>query len=208
MLNLWQIFAVCIIFGGKMEYLDILDEHGEPTGKIIERTTAHEKGILHRTSHVWICRKHNSNIQILLQKRSRNKDSNPGCYDISSAGHIPAGSDFIDSALRELQEELGINAKKSELIYCGQRRFCYKNIFHGKDFIDNQISNVYLLKRDIDADKITFQKEEIESIMWIEYYECIEKVRKNEIPHCIVSEELEMLRDNIDKLFGQEGNRR
>ena len=201
MLNLWQIFAVCMIFGGKMEYLDIVDEYGRPTGKTIERTIAHEKGILHRTSHVWICRKHKSNIQILLQKRSRNKDSNPECYDISSAGHILAGSDFLESAIRELYEELGICADKNELLYCGQRRFCYKNIFHGKDFIDNQISNVYLLKCDIDAEKIKFQKEEIESIMWIEYYECIEKVRKNEIPHCIVLEELNMLKSNIDKIF-------
>ena len=134
MLNLWQIFAVCIIFGGKMEYLDILDEHGEPTGKIIERTTAHEKGILHRTSHVWICRKHNSNIQILLQKRSRNKDSNPGCYDISSAGHIPAGSDFIDSALRELQEELGINAKKIRTDLLRSKTFLLQKYFSRKRF--------------------------------------------------------------------------
>ncbi len=188
-----------------MEYLDIVDEHGEPTGKTIERTIAHEQGILHRTSHVWICRKHGSNIQLLLQKRSQNKDSHPGCHDISSAGHIPAGSGFLESAIRELYEELGIYADKSELIYCGQRRFLYKNKFHGKAFIDNQISNVYLLKRDIDAEKINFQIEEIESVIWMNFYECIEKVRKNEIPHCIVLEELEMLKANIDKIFNQEG---
>ena len=45
---------------------------------------------------------------VLLQKRSENKDSFPGSYDISSAGHIPSGVDFLESALRELEEELGI----------------------------------------------------------------------------------------------------
>ncbi|MDY3928445.1 MAG: NUDIX domain-containing protein [Clostridia bacterium] len=180
-----------------MEFLDIIDKNGEPTGKIVERSEAHRKGIAHRTSHVWLCRKNNGSIQILLQKRSNDKDSNPGCYDISSAGHIPAGSGFLDSAIRELSEELGINADKNELIYCGQRHFLYENVFYGKKFIDNQTSNVYLLKRDIDAQNINFQKEEIQSVMWIDYYECVEKVKNNEIPNCIVLEELNMIGNNL-----------
>ena len=46
--------------------------------------------------------------ELLLQKRSHDKDSFPDCYDISSAGHVPAGSSVLDSAIRELSEELGI----------------------------------------------------------------------------------------------------
>ena len=40
-----------------MEWLDIVDDLGNPTGKIIERKEAHQKGIQHRTSHVWLIRK-------------------------------------------------------------------------------------------------------------------------------------------------------
>ena len=83
-----------------MEYLDIVDENGVPTGKTAERTAAHKQGLRHRTSHVWILRERAGKVEVLLQKRSQNKDSFPGCYDISSAGHIPAGVDFIPSALR------------------------------------------------------------------------------------------------------------
>ena len=43
-----------------MEYLDVVDENGVPTGQIVERIMAHEKGIRHRTSHVWIFRKRNN----------------------------------------------------------------------------------------------------------------------------------------------------
>ena len=71
------------------ELLDIVDELGNPTGKVVEREIAHQKGIRHRTSHVWLVRKRNNKVQVLLQKRSHNKDSFPDCYDISSAGHIP-----------------------------------------------------------------------------------------------------------------------
>ena len=123
-----------------MEYLDIVDENGVPTGKIAERTAAHKQGLRHRTSHVWILRERAGKVEVLLQKRSQNKDSFPGCYDISSAGHIPAGVDFIPSALRELKEELGCSVSENELIYCGQRRFSYDGVFHGKEFHDRQVS--------------------------------------------------------------------
>lgn len=68
------------------EILDIVDENGEPTGETVEREFAHADGIRHRTSHVWLARKRNGRAEILLQKRAENKDSYPGCYDISSAG--------------------------------------------------------------------------------------------------------------------------
>ena len=55
-----------------MELLDIVDENGIPTGKTIARVAAHLYGIRHRTSHVWLFRKHDGKLQILLQKRSHN----------------------------------------------------------------------------------------------------------------------------------------
>ena len=91
------------------EMLDIVDENGVPTGQSVPRTTAHAEGLRHRTSHVWIVRRKNGRVQVLLQMRCAAKDSYPGCYDISSAGHIPAGAEFVGSALRELREELGVN---------------------------------------------------------------------------------------------------
>ena len=90
-----------------MERLDIVDQNAQPIGLTIDRDTAHAEGIRHRTSHVWILRRRGGCVEILLQKRSKTKDSFPGCYDISSAGHIPAGMDFVPSALRELKEEYG-----------------------------------------------------------------------------------------------------
>ncbi len=129
--------------GAEMELLDIVDEKGNPTGETVPREVAHREGIRHHTAHVWIFRRRGGVVQILLQKRSDSKDSDPGCYDISSAGHIPAGSDYIPSAVRELKEELGVDMNGDELIYCGQRRFRFERKFHGSMFCDNQVTNVY-----------------------------------------------------------------
>ena len=176
-----------------MELLDIVDEQGIPTGKTIERTLAHEQGILHRTSHVWIMREKKGRIQVLLQKRSEEKDSYPGCYDISSAGHIPAGVDFLPSAIRELEEELGLSVPQEVLVYCGQRRFQFQQIFHGKPFHDNQVSNIYLLWLDKEPEEFLLQKEEVSAVRWFDFQDCMQQVEKNTIPHCIFMEELNML---------------
>ena len=65
-----------------MEFFDIINEAGEPTGQTVERSIAHAQGIRHRTAHIWIIREMEGRIQVLLQKRSTEKDSFP-------AGLIP-----------------------------------------------------------------------------------------------------------------------
>ncbi len=177
-----------------MELLDVVDEWGNPTGEIVERTQAHEEGIRHRTSHVWIVRKKGGRRQILLQKRSQDKDSHPGCYDISSAGHIPAGAGFLESAVRELSEELGVCALEEELVYCGTRTIIWEGSFYGKPFLDHQVSNVYLLARDMEAEEFVLQASEVESVLWMDFEACVQAVREGSIPNCIVIEELEMVR--------------
>lgn len=177
-----------------MELLDIVDENGIPTGKVIDREIAHSQGILHRTSHVWLLRKKNNHVQILLQKRSSSKDSHPDCYDISSAGHIPAGIDFKESAIRELKEELGINADVEDLIYTGVRRIRFKDIFHNQLFIDNQVSRVYVLWCDLNEEDFNIQKEELSEVKWFDFDECYEMVKYNRFEHCIVLEELDMVK--------------
>lgn len=90
-----------------MELFDVIDSKGNPTGQIVSREKAHAEGIPHRTVHIWIIREKEGRVQILLQKRSQNKDSFPGKFDTSSAGHIQAGDEPLESAIRELKEESG-----------------------------------------------------------------------------------------------------
>lgn len=177
-----------------MEYLDIVDEQGNPTGEIVERTIAHQKGIRHRTSHVWILRKKNDQVEILMQKRSLNKDSYPGCYDISSAGHILAGSSYEESALRELKEELGVSVHLDELHLIGITHSDSNHIFHGQPFHNVQVSRVYALWYDGD---FVLQEEELSGVCWIALDECVEKVKNNAFKHCIKLSELQMIKDYL-----------
>ncbi|MCD7709433.1 MAG: NUDIX domain-containing protein [Clostridiales bacterium] len=181
-----------------MERLDVVDENGMPTGETVTREEAHRDGIRHRTAHVWIARRRGDSVEILLQKRCMAKDSFPGCYDISSAGHIPAGVDFVPSALRELSEELGVKATEQDLIDCGMYFGAPVDTeFHGKPFHDRQISRVFLMWLDREPAEFSLQPEEIESVMWMEYWECRRAVAEGTIQNCMHVEELEMLRRHL-----------
>ena len=78
-----------------------------------------------------------------------NKDSFPGRFDTSSAGHIQAGDEPIESALRELHEELGIQAVKEDLDFAGTFRIQYEKEFHGKMFRDNEVAFVYVYQKPV-----------------------------------------------------------
>ena len=174
------------------EYLDVVDENGQPTGTIIERAAAHREGVPHRTAHLWLVRKLGNRIQILLQKRAMTK-SFPGCYDISSAGHIPAGQDYIPSAIRELKEELGLVADGADLIFCGDITIFWDDVFFGVPYHDRQYTKIFLLWADVDEDRFILQKEEVAGVLWIDLEECIRAVAAGTLENCIAIEELKMV---------------
>lgn len=174
-----------------MEIFDIVDENGIPTGDTVERKEAHREGICHRTAHIWVIRENGvtngtKTYDILLQKRSANKDSFPGRYDTSSAGHITAGDEPITSALRELQEELGIVATQEDLTFAGTFRVRYEKEFHGQLFKDNEIAFVYVYSRPVDLSTLTLQEEEVECVEWFDlettYHECLTHNQKFCVP--------------------------
>ena len=82
-----------------MEFFDVIDETGKVTGEIISREKAHREGALHRSVHVWVIREKEGKTEVLLQKRSEEKESFPGMYDTSSAGHVSEGEEVLSSAL-------------------------------------------------------------------------------------------------------------
>lgn len=190
-----------------MEYIDLRGEDGSLTGEVKERGLIHRDGDLHGTAHVWLIRyrEDKQSADVLLQKRSKNKDSFPGSYDISSAGHIPAGADFLDSALRELEEELGIKAGAEDLNYGFTHMGYHEEEFYGKLFKNHEYSKVYLYECDLPVEEMKIQEEEVESVLWMDYRECLEHIRKGDLNHCIFPDEFEKLVTEIENYFARTG---
>ena len=183
-----------VLDGKPLELLDLLDENGEPSGQVRERTLVHLNGDWHRTSHVWVVRRRgDGGHDLLLQKRSRGKDFFGGCYDISSAGHIPAGQDYLESALRELKEELGIAAEPEDLRLVGVHDGRYEGEFHGRIFKNHEKSHVFAYEKPVEIEKLKLQKEEVESVKWMRIEDVLAAVKAHDPGYCLFEDEIEML---------------
>lgn len=65
----------------------------------------HDSSLIHRTVSIVLSDKIGN---IVLQKRSMNKDTEPGKYTVSASGHVEKGQSYQEAAERELLEEIGV----------------------------------------------------------------------------------------------------
>jgi len=88
------------------ELFDVCDEHDHVIGQA-PRGEVHARGLLHRAVHIFVF---NSRGELLLHRRSTQKDEYPLCMTSSASGHLGVGEDYATAAGRELEEELGLRA--------------------------------------------------------------------------------------------------
>ncbi|MDO5291465.1 MAG: NUDIX domain-containing protein [bacterium] len=183
-----------VLNGTPLEFFDLRDQEGNPTGKRKARVLAHQDGDLHGTSHIWVARECNNNgYELLLQKRSATKDAYPGCYDVSSAGHLDIGETYLEAAIREAREELGLLVDEQDLEFVGMHDVYMEEEFYHKPFRNHELSAIYLYKVTNSDQQFTLQKEEVEAVRWFPYTTLLKEVQNNDINHCLVLDELKML---------------
>jgi 16S rRNA (adenine1518-N6/adenine1519-N6)-dimethyltransferase len=88
------------------EIFDVVDESDSVVGSAT-RHEVHTKGLRHRAVHIFVF---NAQGELFLQLRSRWKDLHPLKWDSSAAGHLNTGHEYDETAVRELEEELGVSA--------------------------------------------------------------------------------------------------
>ncbi len=142
-----------------IEMIDVLTPEGEPTGVRKPKPDIHRDGEWHRAIHVWIVTPDN---RLLLQRRSIRKENNPGLWDVSAAGHISAGEDVLDSAVREVQEELGITVPRNELRHIGTlRESC---ILNDGRYLDNEFHEIFMVRRNVELRDLVLQPSEVDEV--------------------------------------------
>ena len=154
-----------------MELLDVVDEENNLTGKVEHREIIHQKGLYHREVGIWIM---NEKGKILIQKRSANKKQAPNKWGIT-AGHVDAGQEPIEVAIREVLEEIGLELKKEEI------EFLFVTKKH-KKFSDTQYNNnfqyIYFARSNKKIEEYEIQEEELSEVKYISIEE-LEKVIEN-----------------------------
>lgn len=146
------------------ELLQIVDENtGEPTGEHLPRKEVLEKKLWCRTTNIFVL---NTEGQILCHQRSKNKERFPGAWSTHFGGHVTKDESFKISALKELEEEIGIKVNPFQLIPWRTSR--------------KEVSRVWI--RDFltvyqgDISDLNLQKEEIDAIEWKNVEDIIEAI--------------------------------
>jgi isopentenyl-diphosphate delta-isomerase len=152
------------------EYLEIFDEHNQALNRQLLRREVHETGHWHRTAQVYVL---NSRNELLCNLRSPEKDLFPLLWDVSIGGHLEPGESYEACALRELGEELGIEAEPENL------EFITTTKIDGQDkiarLLDREHAAIFLYKTTLELPEFDFQKEEIVELR----YFSLETVKAN-----------------------------
>jgi isopentenyl-diphosphate delta-isomerase type 1 len=90
------------------ELFDVVDEADRVVGRA-PRAEVHARGLRHRAVHAFVV---DGAGRVYLHRRTMTKDSFPGRWTSSCAGHVGAGDDYDAAMVRELGEELGLRPDK------------------------------------------------------------------------------------------------
>ena len=130
-----------------MELLDVYDNNGKVTGRVVTR--GDKTVILSDNEHiaVGVIFIQNNKGEFLIQKTSKEK----GGEYTSTGGHVDSGETPLESIKREVKEELGLNVDNDNIIELGYLLY------------DRPIRFMFYLKKDIDIQTLKLQQEEVES---------------------------------------------
>ncbi len=149
-----------------MEIWDIYDKNRKKTYKRHVRGTILAAGDYHIVVHVWI---RNNKGEILLTKRHPNKHY-PHLWECPG-GSIVAGESSLDGAIREVEEEIGIQLLRTNgQLVKSERRDCFN------DFYD-----VWLFDQSFEISDTILQEDEVTAIQWVTKLELERMLHANNI---------------------------
>lgn len=147
------------------ELFYLVDKNDKVLGSIVRSNAHSDKSKIHRSVYVVIS---NSKNQLLLQKRSINKDTYPKYWAMSVGGHVEYGQSYEQAAKRETKEELGI---LPDLIYLTKVLIEVP--------IETEYSAIYTAK--INSTPQNFDLDEIYEIIWVDIKDLKEFTKKEKV---------------------------
>jgi isopentenyl-diphosphate delta-isomerase len=116
----------------------LVNEKDEQTGTM-EKTAAHQQGLLHRAFSIFIF---NNKGEMLLQQRAVHKYHSAALWSNACCSHPNPGESTIDAAHRRLREELGFDTKLEKAF-----DFIYKADV-GNGLTEHELDHVFFGKYD------------------------------------------------------------
>lgn len=140
----------------------------------------HRAGLWHQTFACWLVNPAASTV--FFQIRGPQNRIDPGSYDASASGHLEAGEKPQDG-FREMEEELGINARNFETYFLG----IYRNIAIRGGYINHEFCHVYLAKFNNENRDLVLQEGEVDGLAEFLIQDVIDLLLEKTISICPVS---------------------
>ncbi len=134
-----------------MELLDVYNEKGERTGKVVDRSVDDASFVNGERIAVAIIYIENDKHEFLIQKTSKQK----GNIYSATAGHVLHNEKPIETIIREVKEELGIDISNEDIVDLG----CL--------VVDFPVRFMFYLKKNIDLNELFLQKDEVQEVMYM-----------------------------------------
>ena len=136
-----------------MEKWDLYDENYNKINKFAYRGDTLQEDEFHLVINAWII---NDKNQFLITQRAPHKSH--GCMWECTGGSALAGETAMDTCVREIKEELGIDIDRTTAKNLGfiKRYFPHKN----------DILHTYIFKSNVKSENIKIQEEEVMNFMW------------------------------------------
>lgn len=148
----------------KGEYTDLYDENKNLTGEKLFR----EKGTKlivpkGRYSVVVLAFIENSKGEFLFQMTSKRKKN----VWATTGGHVKSGQTSKEAIIEEIKEELGIDINADEV-----------KLFKTYKY-DDAFKDVFYIKKDIDINSLTYEKDEVEYVKYLTKEEILDLINNN-----------------------------
>lgn len=147
-----------------MEKWDLYTKNRENTGITINRGENIPEGMYRLVVHVAVF---NQEGKMLIQKRQKNKSRWANLWDLSVGGHVVSGENTREAAVREAQEELGLDIDLSDKPANITTTF------------NNGFDDYYIVTVEVKIEDIIIQQEEVSEVRWASLSEIKEFIRTN-----------------------------
>jgi len=156
-------------YDDQTELFYLVDKNDKILGSIARKQAHKDKTKIHRAVYVVVT---NSKNQILLQKRSQHKDTNPGYWAMSVGGHVTHGQTYKQAVQREIKEELGISPPLT---------FIAKELYD----LGTEQEYSYIYDAAIEKTPTNFDKTEVTQVKWVNIKDLPEFIKKENVtPGC------------------------
>lgn len=159
-----------------VEYLKIFTEAYSYMG-VKEREEVHRDGDWHEVFHCWVIGQREDEWWIYLQQRSLKKKDYPGDFDITAAGHLEA-QETVEDGVRELQEELGIDATFPQLESLGVIPYEIQT----PHIHDAEFAHVFLYRHSGTVHDFSIQEEELDGLYVVTLHDFFRLIEEMQTP--------------------------